>query len=296
MVNEDADCFGPNGIVFKYRKLAFTECDQREAYAALRPAAVMSNNRGKAAGALDGPNGGRDWVTSAQRDILLGLIHGNAISSEQALHKDETQGQVWLRGKVLEDYPVYEDWFERWHEEVSHLPPQEQRKAAEHVRSHYISGTRYSNAVNSGIVGYFDRDRIPYGRPCSYTLEQPEKFARCFPFLRRLDAIYKQELPDRWQAQRAAADRVDPRFLIAGTVFSTLTVNHNWRTAAHRDDGNLSAGFSCMAAFTGAGWQRLARGRVHFARVSRCHPTGTQGLVARRQPRGNTCQRTLARR
>ena len=45
-------------------------------------------------------------------------------------------------------------------EEARSLPRQEQQQAAEHVVRHYISRTRYSNAVNSGIVGYFDGDPL----------------------------------------------------------------------------------------------------------------------------------------
>ena len=109
----------------------------------------------------------------------------------------------------------------------------------------------------SGVAGYFGRyPRIPYGRATSYTEKNAELFAKSFPYLRKLDKIFHEELPVRWAAQRAAADRLDPRFLIDSTVFTTLTVNHNWRTAAHRDAGDLDAGFSNISAVTGKdGWQ-----------------------------------------
>jgi hypothetical protein len=53
-------------------------------------------------------------------------------------------------------------------------------------------------------------------------------------------------LPTRFAAQNKEASKLDPRFRVAGenTPFTTITVNKNFRTAAHRDAGDLSAGFS----------------------------------------------------
>jgi len=51
-------------------------------------------------------------------------------------------------------------------------------------------------------------------------------------------------LPWRYGNQRAAADKIDPRFLVPDTVFTTITVNKNFRTAAHFDAGDFSDGLS----------------------------------------------------
>jgi hypothetical protein len=111
----------------------------------------------------------------------------------------------------------------------------------------------------SGIAGYFDRyPRIPYGRATSYTEKNLEKFALCYPYLRKLNQQFKELIPERWKAQRNEADKLDPRFLIDDTVFTTLTVNHNWRTACHRDAGDLTVGFSNICGVTGPegkGWK-----------------------------------------
>src|SRR5262249_24081161 len=148
---------------------------------------------------------------------------------------------------------------DHWHTETIKLSPEDQKKAAEHLIRNFVSKTIYATPVVSGVAGYIDRDpRTPYGRATPYTEKHGNTFKLCFPFLRKLDAIFKRELPNRWRKQRQAADKIDPRFLIASTVFSTLTINHNWRTAAHRDAGDLGGGFSSIAAFTGPdgkGWR-----------------------------------------
>lgn len=264
LVTEDTICYGPHapeycedGIVLKLLKQAFTEDEQRLAYEALRRAAVETHNRGHAAGPIGGRLNGRDWVAPDQTEILLRLIQWNETSLEK--DKRQTQGRVWLRSKVLADWPEYDGWFDRWRNWVITLSPQEQKNAAEHVIRNYISSTTYAMPAMSGVAGYMDRyPRIPYGRATSYTEKHPYRFAKCSSYIRKVDAIFKRELPGRWKAQRAAANIVDPRFTIYGSVFSTPTVNHNWRTAAHRDDGDLSVGFSSLAGFTGPdgkGWR-----------------------------------------
>ena len=71
--------------------------------------------------------------------------------------------------------------------------------------------------------------------------------------MKKLNHCFQELLPQRWQNQRNAADSIDQRFLISDTVFTTLTVNHNFRTAAHLDAGDFGQGFSNLSAL-GKGW------------------------------------------
>jgi hypothetical protein len=260
IIAEDTDCFTTTGsVVFKFRKNAFSGALQWQAYESLQPAAVTTENRGQAAGPITGEVGGREWVTPDQIATLFELMQ--APTTGACHFTMGTQGYVWRRSNILAERPQYEAWFRPWHNEVAKLSPEEQKKAAEHVIRNYISNTSYAMPATSGVAGYMDRyPRIPYGRPTSYTRKHPRLFAGSFAFVNNLDDLYKRELPGQWLAQRRAADSVDPRFLIAGSVFSTLTVNYNWRTAAHRDEGDFRAGFSAIAAFTGRGGKGWAGG------------------------------------
>ena len=268
VLNED-------NIIFKYRKNIFTkeECDS--AYAGLREAAVESQNRGMAAGPRGDQlgqegRGNRDWVTPEQVEILSFIARpqntiddGTTIESIKESHKkgskEETRGQVWLRSEVTKVYPEYHGWFDKWLSGIHNMSRDEQIAAAKNIIENWISETNYAQSVMSGIAGYFDRyPRIPYGRETSYTEKNREKFALSYPYLQKLNAQFKELLPNRWSAQRAAADKLDPRFLVEGTVFTTLTVNHNWRTACHRDAGDLHEGFSNICGITGPkgkGWK-----------------------------------------
>ena len=74
-----------------------------------------------------------------------------------------------------------------------------------------------------------------------------------FPFLQSLNRGFRELLPVRWSAQRAAADRIDEAFLVPGTVFTTITVNKTFRTAAHRDAGDFSEGMSNLLVLSNNG-------------------------------------------
>lgn len=111
-----------------------------------------------------------------------------------------------------------------------------------------VSRTRIaSRVVRSGIVGYFDRTaRTPFCRATAFTAEDPLRWARIVPALLEIDRVFRENEPDRYSIQRAAADRVSPDFRIEGTAFSTVTVNRNWRTAIHFDAGDFPRGFGVM--------------------------------------------------
>lgn len=112
-----------------------------------------------------------------------------------------------------------------------------------------LSRTTYAKTVNSGIVGFFDRSsRYPYCRLTAYNLNEPEKFARAMPFIRSVDRVFAQNAPNRYAAQKQVVEDTSPDFYISGTVFTTITVNLNWQTAVHKDQGDYKPGFGVMTA------------------------------------------------
>lgn len=124
-----------------------------------------------------------------------------------------------------------------------------------HVAGVKADGTRSSTnrtpkAVRSSVIGYYDRyPRIPYCRRTAFNESHPERFAACVPAIQQADAALRTHAPDRWRAQRDMADQTHPDFLIQGTTFTTVTVNKNFRTAGHRDAGDLPQGFGVMTYY-----------------------------------------------
>jgi hypothetical protein len=249
-------------VAFKFRKNFFTKEEQEGAYLGLREAATESQNRGLAAGPRGEMlstehRGGREWVTDYEEEVLSWFLRPrNTLVADETLQdiknkygnnppSDETRGRVWLRSKVCERYPDYFGWFDKWAFELAKKSEEEQIEEARLIHDEWISVTNYAKSVFSGVAGWYDRyPRIPYGRATSYTEKQFDTFKKAFPFLQSLDRGYKQLIPQRWSNQKAAADKLDSRFLVPETVFTTVTVNKSFRTAAHRDAGDLNDGLS----------------------------------------------------
>jgi hypothetical protein len=267
LINEDTDCYlgseDEDNIAFKFRKNYFSKQEQDAAYAGLKEAATQSQNRGLAAGPKGEKCGNREWVTEDQIRIFeyIKKEPENAIIKsdfteevaairEKYSNKESTRGLVWLSFKVKEDNFS----FDRWLTEIANLSPAERKHEANEIQETYISDTTYANAVYSGIAGWFDRyPRIPYGRATAYTQHSYDKFKLSFPFLQTLDRGFAELLPQRHGAQRAAADKIDPSFLVPGTVFTTITVNKTFRTAAHRDAGDFTNGLSNLLVLSNNG-------------------------------------------
>ena len=112
-----------------------------------------------------------------------------------------------------------------------------------------LSNTNRAITVQSGIIGFFDRNpRIPFCRQTAFNIQNGDKFAAALPFIQQVSEQFRLLMPERWAAQKAEVETVSPDFIIPGTVFSTITVNKNWQTAVHQDAGDLRAGFGVMTA------------------------------------------------
>ncbi len=117
------------------------------------------------------------------------------------------------------------------------------------------AGSIYTDhrGYHSNIIGnYFANGAC---RKTSYTRNNLKTWGNCLPFIRDCDDVFRAELPDRWQTQRAVAEHTDPRFVIGDTSFTTVTVNtwddeHDARTPVHTDKGDLAEGFGVISVLS----------------------------------------------
>ena len=285
LIEEDTDCYLPadcsalatdcdkdcsncekglneQKIAFKFRKNFFSKAEQDAAYLGLREAATQTQNRGLAAGPKGATCGGREWVTEYQLHVLdlfkkepenavaFNLKNEMELLRERYANSESSRGLVWLSAKVKEDNFN----FDKWLKNVVKLSVKERKEEARGVEETYISDTTYANVVNSGIAGWFDRyPRIPYGRATAYTQNHFDKFQMAFPFLQTLSKGFKELLPWRYGNQMEAASKIDSRFLVPGTPFTTVTVNKTFRTACHRDAGDFADGLSNLLVLSNNG-------------------------------------------
>lgn len=110
-----------------------------------------------------------------------------------------------------------------------------------------VSKTHIGETVNSGVLGFYDRyPRIPYCRKCAWNQQNPEKFAAMLPLFAEVSEVFRQNWEEKWKLQNEVVAKTHTDFVIPGTVFTTVTVNKNYRTAAHRDPRNLKDSISTM--------------------------------------------------
>jgi len=111
------------------------------------------------------------------------------------------------------------------------------------------SNTNHAGQVNSGIIGYFDRNsRFPYCRQTAFNEKQFDKFKKAYPIIKLVDTKYAELMPEQYKLQRDEADKTSKEFVIKNTAFTTVTVNKNWQTAVHTDKGDFEKGFGNLVA------------------------------------------------
>jgi len=258
------DGLNEQNIVFKFRKNFFSKEEVDSAYDGLKNVAIETNNRGYAAGPrteMQGQNG-REWVNIFQEEIIKAFknnrtptVNGDDIidlivdkyKNINVHETSQTRGRVWLN----EGIKKYNIIFEEWIQSTKLLSESEAKKQVIWLEENCLSKTTYASVVNSGIAGWYDRyPRIPYGRPTAYVRDNSEIFVKAYPYLQSLAKGFKELLPWRYNNQKLAAEKIDPRFVVPETPFTTITVNKNFRTAAHYDPANMENGFANLCVIS----------------------------------------------
>jgi len=128
--------------------------------------------------------------------------------------------------------------------------------SARYMENGKVSKMRVNNNVFSSVLGYFEQ--TPFMKlPCrltSYTQKYFEQYKAGIPYIQEIDQLFKKLVPDRYQLQYKQA-KANPSFQIADTAFSSVTMNRNFRTGLHMDDGDMRKGFGNLSV--------IERGKYH---------------------------------
>ena len=132
-------------------------------------------------------------------------------------------------------------------------------RATYKTKDGHQSKTNIANVVKSGIIGYFDRNpRTPYCRTTAYTREFEDRFKESLPFIQAIDHWYSKLIPSSYRKQKRFAEEYstsEKGFMIEGTAFTTCTVNKNFRTAVHKDAGDLEEGFGNLTVLENGNYE-----------------------------------------
>tara|TARA_Y100000592_G_scaffold40781_1_gene64588 strand:- start:72 stop:950 length:879 start_codon:yes stop_codon:yes gene_type:complete len=109
-----------------------------------------------------------------------------------------------------------------------------------------ISKRARSNSVSSFALGGFDKSPHHPCRLTHYTKKHIEEYKTIFPLCKELSDKYFEYFPDKWLSQNEVYTACPDEFLIPDTNFSTITLNHDFRTACHLDKGDCKKGLTCF--------------------------------------------------
>ena len=121
-----------------------------------------------------------------------------------------------------------------------------------------VSSYKVGNSVESIIAGYYDKatrhdPRVPC-RTTAFTRDEVVKWEASLPLLQEVDRLYESVQPDAYQEQLELAQRV-PDYIIPDTIFTTITINSNFRTACHIDKGDYHRGYSALIVCEEGEWE-----------------------------------------
>ena len=120
-----------------------------------------------------------------------------------------------------------------------------------------VSKMKVNNQVASNPIGFYEAGKNFADLPCRlthFTRTNYERYNQGLPFLKRIDSLFKELVPESYQKQLERAD-MKPHLKIPDTCFSTVTINRNFRTALHRDAGDFKGGFGNLTV--------IEQGRYH---------------------------------
>ena len=119
------------------------------------------------------------------------------------------------------------------------------------LKSGKLSKSPKSKKVKSSIIGFSDRyPRIPYCRTTMWTQRNWKEYVNCLEYIKYVDAFFKQHAPVRYKIQKKMTEKTSQDFVIKDTAFTTVTVNKNFRTAGHFDNGDLKEGFGNLGVIS----------------------------------------------
>jgi len=109
-----------------------------------------------------------------------------------------------------------------------------------------ISKRARSNTVQSFALGGFDKSPQHPCRLTHFTKKNLEAYHSIFPLCQSVNDHYFDYFPDKWLNQYEVYENSPGDFLIPDTNFSTITLNHDFRTACHKDKGDCKKGLTCF--------------------------------------------------
>ena len=218
IITNDCDVYADNKLLLSFRKNVIPKKICCQAWNALhKEAQVKHNNRGAAAGLLDTFNLPEYVKATTKKQKFRTYYKG----------KDGREKKDHLSNSVSSGIIGYYDKADRNEFQPSNINFLSSKKKSQILKLHSKKSKKLS--------------KMPC-RLTKFTKKETKKWKQSIPLIIEADKQFKKLVPDRHKAQLKQA-KATPEFQIKNTAFSTVTLNYNFRTANHRDKGDLPEGF-----------------------------------------------------
>jgi hypothetical protein len=120
----------------------------------------------------------------------------------------------------------------------------------------YIAAGKTADPVKSMIAGYYDKAKRCNGsgnqiRLTAFSEKFPIEWNNSIWYVKYLNDLYSELFPENYIIRKNIANKINYG-MIPQTIFSTLTLNYNFRTACHVDNGDTSYSIlTTIGEFTG---------------------------------------------
>lgn len=113
-----------------------------------------------------------------------------------------------------------------------------------------VDHERLQGAMHN-VIGSLDRrPDVPRCRQTEYYAGHP-LVRPCLPLFQAMHAPFAKYEPNAYAFHEMMADRTRPEYLLPGTTITTVTINRNWPTSYHQDEGDLQGGRGVMTVLRG---------------------------------------------
>lgn len=235
VIKSDCDVYGiledgTKKLLLKYRKNVIPNKICKNAYLALEKHAQHRNyNRGAAAGKLNLSKLPEYVGKITKRDSFR--IFYNTRDGKKT--KDNVGNMAMSNIAGYYDKPDRNEYIK--------IKSKTSKYSSKYTNKH--NKTSKKTLKNKPWIGTgVDMYGVPLCRTTQFTKEQVDKWANTVPLIKEADKQFALLIPDRHKIQHHRAS-ITPKYQIDNTAYSTITLNYDWRTALHKDKGDLDEGF-----------------------------------------------------
>lgn len=106
-----------------------------------------------------------------------------------------------------------------------------------------ISKRCQGNQTRCGVAGYFDKTASFNCRKVHWSAANPVRHNKLENICKIISEHFKKVAPEIWEFQKS---KIHKDYIFKDSIFSTLTLNYDFRTACHKDKGDLEGSLSTL--------------------------------------------------